>query len=229
METSRKNDKATQLAHKAVEAMSPGALYAFVVVAKNLKTGVFWGFTDLNSVKEHVNEIKSDPNLKVRKVGEKDCIVEVQPDYVLKNIVTVAPDAFSQQDLNKMQKNMGEAYVQFEKFLCNKGIAQEGFGSTIGIYSTNNVTSISYKGIAFPAFRLNMEMALNILAECGYLVKVGGQLVPAQQAMQMGEALWKSTKFSPTKTGIFINIKSGLSSAQLKEVKKCIDARYKTK
>lgn len=226
MENNRRDDKATALAKKALETMSPGALYAFTVVAKNLKTGVFWGFTDLNSIKEHISEIKSDSNLKVRKVSEKDCIVEVQPDYVLKNIVTVAPDAFSQQDLAKMQKNMGEAVVSFEKFLCNKGIAQEGFGSTIGIYCVNNVTSISYKGMAFPAFRLNMEMTLNLLAECGYLIKVGGQFVPATQAMQAGEALWRSTKFSPTKTGIFINVKSGHTKDQLKEVKKRLDAKY---
>lgn len=226
MENNRRDDKATALAKKALETMSPGALYAFTVVAKNLKTGVFWGFTDLNSIKEHVSEIKSDQNLKVRKVSEKDCIVEVQPDYVLKNIVTVASDAFSQQDLAKMQKNMGEAVVAFEKFLYNKGIAQEGFGSTIGIYCVNNVTSISYKGMAFPAFRLNMEMTLNLLAECGYLIKVGGQFVPATQAMQAGEALWRSTKFSPTKTGIFINVKSGYTKDQLKEVKKRLDAKY---
>lgn len=226
MENNRRDDKATALAKKALETMSPGALYAFTVVAKNLKTGMFWGFTDLNSIKEHISEIKSDSNLKVRKVSEKDCIVEVQPDYVLKNIVTVAPDAFSQQDLAKMQKNMGEAVVSFEKFLCNKGIAQEGFGSTIGIYCVNNVTSISYKGMAFPAFRLNMEMTLNLLAECGYLIKVGGQFVPATQAMQAGEALWRSTKFSPTKTGIFINVKSGYTKDQLKEVKKRLDAKY---
>lgn len=227
MENNRKADKATQAAHRAIASMSPGALYAFLVVAKNLKTGVFWGFTDIKSVQEHASDIKGDPNVKVRKVGEKDCIVEIQPDYVINNIVNVAPESFSQQDLAKMQKNMGEAYVQFEKFLCNKGIAQEGFGSTIGIYCTNNVTAIAYKGIAFPAFRLNMEMTMNILAECGYMVKVEGQFVPAQQAMQMGEKLWKSTKFSPTKTGIFINIKSGLSSAQLKELKKQIDKKYK--
>lgn len=222
-------EKANELAKKALESMTPGALYAFQIVARNLKNGVFWGFTDIASVKQHADDIKSDKNIKARKISDRDCIIEVQPDYVMKNIVSVAPDAFSRQDLAKMQDNMGKAVVEFEKFLVNKGISQQGFSSTIGIYCTNNVTMIAHKGVSFPAFRLNMEMTLNILAECGYYVKVNGSFVSASEAMKRGQELWNSTMLSPTKTGVFINIKSGYSAAMLKELKKNLDARYKSK
>lgn len=218
--------RADEAAKKAMESMTPGALFAFQLVAKNLKNGVFWGFTTMDNVRQHADDIRSDSNIRARKVGQKDCIVEVIPEYIFNNIVSILPDAFSPEDVRRMQENMGSATVEFEKFLINKGITNPGFGATIGIYSTNNVTSISYKGYAYPAFRLNMDMALNLLAQNGYAVKVGGTFTNAVNALNAQQQLWESTQLSPTKTGVFINIRSTYSAEQLKQRKAEMKKKY---
>ena len=219
-------NRADEAAEKAVKSMSPGALFAFQLAARNIKDGVFWGFTDMASVKEHAEAIKSDPNITARKVGTKDCIIEVNPQYMLSHLMSIVPDAFSQKDIQHIQENMGSAVIEFQKFLINKGINTPGFGSTIGIYCTNNVTSIAYKGVSYPAFRVNMDMAMDVFAELGYHVKVKGDFIPAAQAMGRGQDLWASTQLSPTKTGVFLNVKSSLKPEQLKALKAEMDKKY---
>ena len=221
--------KSEAYAEKALNTLPEGVVYTTVLVAKHLKNGAFWGFTDVRDVQEHAEAIKQDPNITARKIGSKDCIIEINPQYIVQNLMSVGNDIFTKGDMDKMQENMASAVVEFEKFLVNKGINREGFGSTIGIYCINNVTTISYKGVSFPALRLNMEKALHIMSQYGYMVKVGGKFIPAADAVKCGSALWESAKLSPTKTGVFIDIKSGFSSAQLKELKRIMEARYKAK
>lgn len=215
------NAKANESAKKAVEMLSDSAIYAICVVAKNMKNGAFWGFTDMEGAKKHVDAIRNDPNIRVKRLGDS-VVVEVNPNYLVQNIRSVEPNIFSKEDMDKMQLNMASAVVEFEKFLINKGISKPNFGATIGIYSTNNVTNIAVKGVSFPAFRLNIEKAMHILATYGYQVKVGGSFMPAAEAMKSPN-LWDSIKLSPTKTGAFINIRSTASPEQLKAMKKKFD------
>lgn len=223
------HEKSVDYAKRAIDTLSEGTIYATVLIAKHLKNGAFWGFTDVRDVQEHAEAIKQDPYITARKIGSKDCIIEINPQYIVQNLMSVGDDIFTNGDMDKMQENMASAVIEFEKFLVNKGIQREGFGSTIGIYCINNVTTISYKGVSFPAFRLNMEKALHIMSQYGYMVKVGGKFISASEAMKSGSALWESAKLSPTKTGVFIDIKSGFSSTQLKELKRIMEARYRLK
>ena len=225
-QTQAVRDRADEAAKKAIESMTPGALFAFQLAARNIKDGVFWGFTDMASVQKHAEAIKADQNIVARKVGTKDCIIEVNPQYMLSHLLSIAPDAFSKKDIQHIQDNMGSAVVEFQKFLINKGINTPGYGSTIGIYCTNNVTSIAYKGVSYPAFRVNMDMAMNVFARLGYSVKVKGSFIPAAQAMGAGADLWASTQLSPTKTGVFLNIKATYKPEQLKQIKAEMDKRY---
>lgn len=218
--------KADESAKRALENLSPSALYAISCVAPNVRNGAFWGFAKMRDVQEHAEAIKADSNLVARKIGADDVIIEVNPSYLLQNIISVAPDVFTQQDINTMNQNMASAVVEFEKFIVNKGISTPGFGSTIGVYCTNKVTTIAYKGITYPAFRLSMDKALEIMARCGYAVKIGANFIPAAQAFGAGAALWQSARLAETKTGVFINVKSTYTPEQLKEVKKQLDVKY---
>lgn len=215
--------KANESAKKATENLSEGALYAICTVAKNIKNGAFWGFIDMQSAMEHAKTIKSDPNMSVRRIGDS-VVVEVNPNYLVQSIRSVDPNIFSRDDLEKMKQNMATAVVEFEKFLLNKGISTPGFGATIGVYSTNNVTNIAYKGVNFPAFRLNIEKAMQCLAKFGYQVKIDGSFIPAQDAM-VSPKLWNNIKLSPTKTGAFITIRSSASKEQLMQIKKQLSGK----
>lgn len=214
---------------KRAKALSPSIQYAIVTVMPNIINGAFWGFTDMKSIQEHVEAIKnSNGNLTVRKLGNA-CLIEANPNYLVKAIGAIDSNALTQKDLQIMNQKRAEAQIAFEKFLIAKGKANTPFGGTIGIYCTNDVTTISYKGTNYPAFRVDIVTTLGLLSKYGYNIKIGGQFISAQQASQAGQVLWDSAILAPTKTGIFIDIQSTLSAAQMKELEKQFKARYNVK
>lgn len=187
---------------------------AIVTVLPNIANGAFWGFTTVNEVKEYAEDLKKDSNIQLRRVGN-NVIVEVTPNYLLQATATVGQELVTQKDVDRMTSFSAKAVVEFEKFLLNKG--KKGFSGLIGIYCTNDTTSISYKGTSYPAFRLPLSKALQICNKFKYMVKVNGQWIAPQQAMSSGQALFDSLIVSPTKTGVFIEIRSTATAEELKQ------------
>lgn len=219
------NARANQSADRA-KNYSPSVQYAIVQVLPNLTNGSFWGFTDVKDIQKHISAIQTEPNLTARKLGNA-CLLEVSPKFILSAVQAIDPNALTNEDLNNIQKKMAEATVEFEKFLISRG--KKGFSGMIGIYCTNNVTAIKYKGTNYPAFRLPMSQALEIMNMYGYQIQVGQSFMSAQQASGAGQALWDSTQLSPTKTGILINIKSTYSPEQMAQCEKQFKMKYNIK
>ena len=235
--TSNKNeqeirDRANESARKA-SSLSPSIQYAIVTVMPNIVNGAFWGFVDMKSIQEHIEAIKnSNGNLSARKLGNA-CLIEINPNYLVKAMKMIDPNSVTQGDLNVMSKARVDAQVAFEKFLISKGKSSEKtgkpFGGTVGIYCTNDVSSIVYKGVNYPAFRVDIATAINLLHKYGYQIRVGGSFVSAEQAAKSGQTLWDSAVLAPTKTGIFIDIKCTYSASQIKELEKQLKAKYNVK
>lgn len=201
-----------------VKQLPPSVQYAIVTVVPNIINGAFWGFTDMQDIQEHTEQLKQDKNIVARKLGNS-CLIEVEPSYLLKAVQAGDPNAITKKDVDVMQNAIAEAKHSFNRFLIQKGkTAEPGklFAGTIGIYCTNNVTTISYRGVNYPAFRVNIADALTALNYFGYEIRVGGQFVNPMQASNMGQALWESLSLSPTKTGIFMNIRCKLTPEQMK-------------
>lgn len=206
--------KSNENARKAKQ-LSPSIQYAICQVLPNIVNGAFWGFTNMNNVKKHMEEIKSDPKITARKLGNA-CLIEVDPTYLLEAVRVIDASAITQKDLQVMKESMADACISFQKFLITKGKA--GFGGTIGIYCVNNVKAISYKGVNYPAFRISMGEALKQLSKYGYKIQVKGSFVDARTAIGAGQALWDTAQLSPTNTGVFINIKSTYTPEQMKKL-----------
>ena len=213
---------------KKAQKLPASVQYAIVQVLPNILNGAFWGFTDMASIKTHYDVLAQDKNITPRKLGDNTCLLEVNPAYIIKAIQMVDNQAVTEADLNNMQKSMAEAKIDFEKFLIKMG-KKGNFGGAIGIYCTNDTTTIRNKGNAYPAFRLSMGDVLSRLATYGYTIQVGGNFITPQQAMQSGQALWDSVVLSPTKTGLFINIKSTLSVEQYNQLESNFKAKYNVK
>lgn len=230
--TQANKDRANAAAQRAKQ-MSPSIQYAIVQVLPNIVNGAFWGFTDMKSIQEHIEAIKnSNGQLVVRQLGNA-CLIEVAPQFLIGAVSQIDPNAVTQKDVQVMTQKRAEAQIAFEKFLISKGKTSEKtgkpFAGTIGIYCTNDVTTINYKGVAYPAFRVDMATALGLLGKYGYQIRVNGQFVSPQQASQSGQALWSATVLAPTKTGLFVDINCTYSAAQIKELEKQFKAQYGTK
>ena len=199
--------KAERSAEVAVANLPPSMLYAIQVTAATLKNGVFWGFVPISDVKKHMDDLRGEQNITLRKIDDGYCIVEVQPAWLLNGVVACAPDAFTTKDVQQIRYSADLASADIAKFLCKMGMQNDRSERKIVIYCVNKVPTVVMKGTALPAFRLTMGQAMQWLGELGYQVKVAGNYVPAKQAMGMGQALWDSLRIIPTKSGVAMDIK----------------------
>lgn len=202
---------------KKAKSLPESTQFAIIKVLPNIRNGAFWGFTDRKAIEDRIEALKGDKNITARLLGNA-CLIEVSPAYMIQAVQAVNPSALSNQDVAMMSESRNKAVYELEHFLIRKGKVSGGFGGTIGIYCVNDVTTISYKGVTYPAFRVSMEQLLQYLAKYGYQIRVGNNFVPASQAGNAGQELWSSTKLSPTKTGIFVDIKSTYSPEQMKQL-----------
>jgi len=197
-ERSAENSKKAQQFPKSVQ-------FAIVQVMPNTVNGAYWGFTDMRTIRQYLEDIAKDNNLSVKKLGSNDCLVEVNPAYLLKALNMIDAEAFNHAEMDKIKMKMAEAQEELVKFLIAKGKAGN-FSGTVGVYCINNVPTISYKGTNYPAFRLPLNIVQNYLTNFGYQIQVGNRFVDASQVK--GQELYDACKLAPTKTGVFINIKA---------------------
>lgn len=212
--TVQNNDSSMDYAKKA-KNLPVSTQVAIATVLPNIANGAFWGFSTVNEMKEYAEELKKDNNIQLRRIGTKDVIIEVAPNYLLSVVSAVGKDLVNQKDLDRMTSFSAKAVVDFEKFLLNK--AKKGFSGIIGVYCTNDTTNIAYKGTSYPAFRLPLLKVLQICNKFKYSVKVNGSWVSPNQAMNAGQALFDSLIVSPTKTGVFIEIHSTATADEIKQ------------
>ena len=218
--------KANESAKRAGQ-MPPSVQYAIIQVMPNILNGAFWGFTTLKEIEGHYDSIKSSGGNVVARKLSNACLIEVNPAYLIKAISMIDPEALTQKDLDTMQKMRAESLVSFERFLVRKAKEikdNKKFGGTIGIYCTNDVNTVTYKGTNYPAFRVEIASTLNLLKKWGYLVRVNGNFVKPDQ---VGNAIWDSVVLAPTKTGLFIDIQSTLDLETVKQLEKQWKAQNK--
>lgn len=218
------NEKARQSAEMA-KKLPPSVQYAIAKVVPNMLVGAFWGFTELEDAKNHIEAVKDDKNIMIKPLSDA-ALIEVNPNYLLKAVQAIDANAITKADIEIMQKNMAQAKVDFEKFLIGRGKKPEGYAGTIGIYCTNKVTTINYNDVAYPAFRISLNDCLQLLYVYGYAVQVAKQFIDPREAAQSGVKMWKSMKLSPTNTGIFMNIKYMGTPEGMKQKEKEYKAKY---
>ena len=210
---------------KKAKQLPPSTQYAIVTVMPNIMNGAFWGFDSIKNVQQHFQALSEDQNIVARKLAN-DCLLEVQPSYLLSVVQMIDSQAITQNDIENIKRKQSEAHLDFEKFLIRSGKKNGGFSGRIGIYCTNDTSVIKSKGVSYPAFRLNIAETLGYLGQYGYGVQVGNSIMTAQDAYNSGQAIWDSMELSPTKTGIFVNIQYLGTPDQMKQLEAAFKQKY---
>lgn len=191
--------------------------FALTKILPNAVNGSFWGFTTMEEIKPHLDNIGKNPNVQAKRVAG-GVILEINPKYLLSIVRAVDESLLTKRDLEVMSKYTAEAVVGFEKFLMNKAI--KGYSGLVGVYSINDTPVISYKGTPYPAFRVDSATAITLLGKWGYSIRTEVGYVLASQAHTCTKKIYDGMLISPTNTGVFMSIKSTLSSEQAKALKK---------
>lgn len=185
--------------------------FAIVNCMPNLPYGASWGLCRMEEVKvgDRLKEIKSDKNLFAMPVND-GVILQVVKGYLESICNSVCKGLISTQDLETMNKMQKTAFTVFDNFLAKKVGKNKSFSELIGIYCTNMVPNIRYKDVDYPAFRVDLTTALQLLHKYGVDVQVGEMYVSALEASAIIQKdpirISKSLVMSPTMTGVFIKI-----------------------
>lgn len=179
--------------------------FAMVTAMPNIINGAFWGFCQPAEAMKYKDSLKANKNIHVKKING-GCLVEVQPDFLLGNMNAVDPTLVNQKDIANIKNGIAQAVSEMDKFLERKKKDAKFRASLVGIYCVNDSTAISYKGVRYPAFRVELSTALKLLAKHGYKIKVNGSYVPVASVMGDVKQLCSNMMLSPTNTGVFIDI-----------------------
>lgn len=223
-------DVAAKKSAERAKSLNPGEQYAITQVSSNIFAGAFWGFTDLDGIKKHLESIRAaSPNIIARKIGNA-CLIEVNPTYICNALVAVDPNMLSEKDIRSMQQKRVEAELAFETFLIARGKETRKTGrpyeGQVGIYCVNESERIAVKGVNYPAFRIPISTALNLMGRYAYEIFVGGKYISAGEANSLqGNTLFESLVLSPTNTGVFMKIRSTGTAAQYEQADKALKQR----
>lgn len=185
-----------------------GAQFAIVTAGANSKNGCFWGFSNVRTLRNKIEAIKKETYITVRRLANEDCLIEIEPDSMLNILQKANPNLFTAKDVQDAMNMMAEAKADFIKYMLSNGKKSiDDQNNTIGIYCINDVATIRYKGQAFPAFRLNLQTLLPLMDQYQYGFVFDGKVITARQLMNLGPQVYERFTLSPTKTGIFVQVK----------------------
>lgn len=211
-------DRSAEECSKRAQGLPESTQFALINVLPNIPNGAFWGFADVADCKDFAEALKTDPNIMLRKLhGGKADLIEVNPDYLIKATKMISDKLVTDNDIALMRDGIAKGAAAFEKFLMSKG--DKGFRTNVGIYCINDSSAITYKKVSYPAFRVDVRTALNLMQKWGYYICIDGQMVQPAQAINAQVKLFSNMILSPTTTGVFIDIACSYTAEQIKQLK----------
>lgn len=196
---------------KRAQSLPESVQFALITCLPNIPLGACWGFSTDKKAMPFVEALASDKKVIARRI-RGGILVEVVPDYILSAVSAVDSTAITQQDINNMKDSLADSYAKFEKWLSSSS-RKMGEPTILGIYCTNEVSSIKVNNTSVPAFRINLVNALLLLERFGFAVAFEGnngestQFMYPRAALNNLNAAYGGLKLSPTGTGAFIRVK----------------------
>lgn len=156
---------------------------AIGLISKNILNGCSWEFVrDNQDVRKNETALRQSKycNLIKNKTGY---IVTMTFQRILEILGKEAPGLFTKQDLEIASKHRQEALVALDQKM------KKGYNGQIGIFCTNDSTSITINGVRFPAYTVTLQELLTVCARNKYGLMMGGLRTPNQVAAKAEQVL----------------------------------------
>lgn len=164
------NNNVDRELEKKAEVLSNGAKQAIVLCAEAFRFGGNWGFLrnnnrDFKSIIEALKEEKA--NIKPYPVSN-GAIIVCNKNFLASAVNSVVPNGINGDFIEKAQKRSEVEKQKYVKFLDDVASGKSRFGRkgngyielTLGIYCVNDTNFIRLNNIDYPAYKLNLQEAL---------------------------------------------------------------------
>lgn len=180
---------------------------AIGVISKNVMNGCSWEFVRHNrEVERNLEAFKNNPHVNVQQVtyshnkGIGGYLVSMDFQYMLELLRKEAPGLFSQEDLSYIAQHRQKALVDLTKLMAGK------FRGRIGVYCTNDSSTITKDGKSFPAFAITFVELLQVAQKCGYGIVVDNIPRAPGDVHKRMTAMLKAATVAPSSNALFFDI-----------------------
>lgn len=180
---------------------------AIGVISKNVMNGCSWEFVRHNrEVEKNIEAFKKNPHVSVQQVtyshdrGIHGYLVSMDFQYMLDLLRKEAPGLFSQADLQFIAQHRQNALTSVAKLMASK------FKGRIGVYCTNDSSTITKDGKSYPAFAITFIELLQVCQKCGYGIVVDNIPREPGEVFKRATAMLKAATVAPSSNAIFFDI-----------------------
>lgn len=169
------------------------------LVSKNILNGCSWEFVR-NNQDVRRNEVafkKSEHcNLIKNKTGY---IVTIAFKRILEILAKEGMGIFNKKDLEIASKHREAAFISLDKKM------KKGYNGKIGIFCTNDSTSITINGTTYPAYAVTLQEMLSLCARNNYGCVMGG-IRTANEVAAKHDQVMQILDLAPSGNALLIEI-----------------------
>lgn len=199
---------------RAAEAMQKTApvdvQFAIVHCCPNIPQGAYWGLIRNEEAKDIFPKLKENKNMLPLAING-GVVLQITPGYLETICNQYLPGVVTAEQFKRVNQEVEDSKLALFKFLQKKTKLGRFFGY-LGIYCINRVNQIRIDDVDYPAFNVDLPVALAVLAQFNATVECEGVKVLAVELLrnlsnkQELARLKKSMRMSATRTGVFIRI-----------------------
>lgn len=182
--------------------------FAVSAISKNVVNGCSWEFVrNSPEIAKILDRFQSNPHVSAQEVtyahdkGIRGYLVSMDFQYMLQLLNKEAPGLFSANNLEYISKHRQEAVTGLAKLMAGKK-----FKGRIGVYCTNDSSTITKDGKSYPAFAVTFVELLQVCQKCGYGVVASGISRAPADVLQRATAMIKAATVAPSSNALFFDI-----------------------
>lgn len=180
---------------------------AVELIAENVLNGCSWEFVRRNpELVKNLEAFKNSKNCSIQEVTynhktrQTGYLVSMKLDYLLNLLRKEAPGLIDARDLERAAKHHQEAIYKLADTMKKK------YRGRIGVYCTNDSSSITVNGETSPAFAITLMELLQVCVKAGYGIDIDGQVRSPDAVYQHFNEVLKACTVAPSSNAILIKI-----------------------
>lgn len=180
---------------------------AITAISKNVLNGCSWEFVrNTTDIRRELDAFKNSKTCHLYEVTYSHdkritgYLVYMNLNRLVGILSKEAMGIFDQKALQKALEHRRQAVLG-----CAK-IMQKGYKGRIGVFCTNDSSTITVDGNSYPAFAITLDELCDICSNMNYGFAVGGAVRSPNEVKQKIEGVIKACIVAPSSNALFINI-----------------------
>ena len=180
---------------------------AITAISKNVLNGCSWEFVrNTSDIRSELDAFRNSKSCELKEVTYSHdkkisgYLVYMNLNRLVSILAKEGMGVFDQAALNKAVEHRKKAIVDCAKLM------NQGYRGRLGIYCTNDSSTITVDGNSYPAFALTLEELCDICGQRNYGFPVRGVVRSPAEVKAKADGVIKACIVAPSSNALFIDI-----------------------